>query len=55
MFNWGIKKGLIDHNPVDGIEFMPVEAKHKYIPPVADVEAVPAMAEGDRGLRKGFA
>ncbi len=47
VFNWGIKKGLIVRNPVDGIEFMPVEAKHKYIPPVADVDAVLAMAEGD--------
>ncbi len=47
VFNWGIKKDLIDHNPVNGIEFMPVEAKHKYIPPVADVDAVLAIAEGD--------
>lgn len=46
-FNWALKKGLVDLNPVAGIEFMPAEVKAKYIPPLEDIERVMALAEGD--------
>ncbi len=32
LFNFGIKKKLLDSNPVDEIDFLPVEKKIKYIP-----------------------
>jgi len=36
-FNFGKKKQLITRNPVDGIEFLPVEKKVKYIPSPEDL------------------
>lgn len=39
-FNFGKKKNLITVNPVDGIEFLPVEKKVRYVPPPEDIDAV---------------
>jgi integrase len=36
-FNFGIKQGLIKTNPTQGLEFIPVERKLKYVPPKEDV------------------
>jgi integrase len=47
MFNWAKKKGLIDHNPTDGAEFLPMEKRVKYVPPVEDVEKAIAAADPD--------
>jgi integrase len=43
-FNFGKKRGFIDVNPVDGIEFLPVEKKIKYIPPEEDIDKVISVA-----------
>ncbi len=44
-FNFGIKQGLITTNPSNGLEFMPVERKLKYIPSKEDVAKVLLAAE----------
>jgi len=46
-FNYGIKKGLISDNPVDGIEFFPVEKTIKYIPSSEDIDKVIKKADPD--------
>ena len=46
-FNFGQKKKLTIHNPTDGIEFLPVDKKPKYIPPPEDVLKVIAVADQD--------
>lgn len=46
-FNFGREKGHISVNPTDGLDFMPVEQKIHYIPPIADIEAVIAEAGPD--------
>jgi integrase len=40
LFNFGIKKALIQSNPTIGIEFFPIEKRKKYIPPKEDVVKV---------------
>lgn len=35
------------YNPVDGIAFLPVEKKIKYIPPTEDIDKVISMASKD--------
>jgi len=37
LFNWGKKEGLIRENPTNGINFLPIDKKIKYIPPKEDV------------------
>jgi len=44
-FNFGKKKKLITNNPVDGIEFFPVEKKIKYVPPHEDIDKVIEVAD----------
>ena len=44
-FNFGIEKKLITENPTDGIDFLPVEKKIKYIPPKEDVWKVLLAAD----------
>jgi integrase len=44
-FNYGIKKQLITSNPAAGLDFLPVEKRVKYVPPVEDVERVISLAD----------
>jgi integrase len=44
-FNFGIKQGLIKINPSNGLEFMPVDKKIKYIPSKKDVARVLLAAD----------
>ena len=46
-FNFGIKKKWIAENPTEGIEFMPVEKRVRYVPPIKDVTKVLELAEPD--------
>jgi integrase len=47
LFNFGIKRKWIKQNPTEGIEFLPVEKKVKYIPPLEDIDKVIAAATLD--------
>lgn len=47
LFNFGIKKGRISENPTNGIEFLPIEKKFKYVPLKEDVFKVILTAEPD--------
>ena len=44
-FNYGKKKGRIDVNPTEGIEFFPEERKLQYVPTLDVVERVIAVAD----------
>ena len=44
-FNLGRKKKWIQDNPLDGMEFLPVEKKEKYIPPLDDIDKAIAVAD----------
>ena len=46
-FNYGLKKRLIDNNPTDRLDFIPVEKRVKYIPPIEDIDCVIAQADMD--------
>ena len=46
-FNWGKKEGLISVNPTDGIEFLPIEKKERYVPPQEDIDKVIDAADED--------
>jgi integrase len=45
LFNFGIKQELVKANPTQGLEFMPVEKKIKYIPSKEDVAKIILAAE----------
>lgn len=47
MFNYGKKRKLVEINPVDEIEFLPVEKRLKYIPSVEDIDKVVKAAPHD--------
>ncbi len=47
LFNFGVKRGWIEVNPTEGISFLPVEKKLKYIPSKEDVLKVIALADPD--------
>ncbi len=47
MFNYGIKKRLLTANPLDGLDFFPVEKRVKYVPPIEDIDKVLAQAAPD--------
>lgn len=47
MFNYGKKKHLITVNPLDGIDFLPVEKRVKYVPAIEDIDKVIAQATPD--------
>ena len=47
LFNFGIKKKLIDVNPVTGIEFFSVEKKTKYLPSLEAINKVIESADPD--------
>jgi integrase len=44
-FNFGIKRGYVFVNPVNGIEYFPVEKKIKYIPSSEEIDKVVAGAD----------
>jgi hypothetical protein len=46
-FNFGKKKRWITKDPKEGLAFLPVEKKIKYIPPQEDIEKVIAAADDD--------
>ncbi len=46
-FNFGKKRKLVPSNPLDGVDFLPVEKSLKYVPPSDDVDRVIAMADPD--------
>jgi integrase len=46
-FNYGLKKKLVTSNPTDGLEFLPVEKKVKYVPSIEDVDKVIGLANED--------
>ena len=47
VFNWGKKRKFIAHDPTDGIDFLPVDRKVKYLPPPEDIDKVIAVADPD--------
>jgi integrase len=47
LFNYGLKRKLINGNPTDGIPFIPIEKRKKYIPQKDDVMKVIAVADPD--------
>lgn len=46
-FNFAVNKKLTSHNPVQGIAFLPVEKRIKYVPTSADIDKVIAVARKD--------
>jgi integrase len=46
-FNYGLKKKIVSSNPTEGMEFLPVEKKVKYVPSIEDVDKVIEMADPD--------
>lgn len=46
-FNFGKKRNLVLDNPLDGIEFLPVEKHVKYVPSAEDIDKVIAAADPD--------
>lgn len=46
-FNFGVKKDMIQANPTNGIEKLPVEEKPVYVPPKEDVLKVLLVADPD--------
>ncbi|MDA2928658.1 site-specific integrase, partial [Acidobacteria bacterium AH-259-O06] len=53
-FNFGKKKKWITSNPVDGIDFFPVDKRPTYIPNLEDIEKVIAQAKSDKWLKARF-
>jgi integrase len=47
MFNFGKKKGWIVDNPVNGLSFLPMAKKLKYVPPPEDIDKLIGMAKPD--------
>lgn len=47
LFNYGIKRKIISHNPTDQIGFLPIEKRKKYVPPMEDVTRVISVADSD--------
>jgi integrase len=46
-FNFGKKKRYIGSNPVDGMDFLPVEKRVKYVPPASEIDKVIEAADLD--------
>jgi integrase len=46
-FNYGLKKKLVSSNPTEGMEFLPMEKKVKYVPSIEDVDKVIEAADAD--------
>jgi len=46
-FNFAKKKKMLEQNPLDGIDFFPVEKRVKYVPPIEDIDIVFQSADQD--------
>ena len=46
-FNWAKKKGFVEKNPTESLEFLPVEKKVKYVPSPEDIDKVIDQADPD--------
>ena len=46
-FNYGKKRKWIEHNPLDGIDFLPGDKKIKYVPPSENIDKVIEVADTD--------
>ena len=53
-FNFGMKKEWISANPVDAVDFFPVDKRRKYIPNAEDIAKVVVQAESDQWLSKRY-
>ena len=47
LFNFGKKRKWVDGNPTEGIDFLPVEKKVRYVPPPGDIGKVIEVADQD--------
>src|SRR5665647_1970722 len=47
VFNFGKKIELVDVNPTQGIDFLPIEKKIKYVPSSQDIDKVIQAADTD--------
>jgi integrase len=47
LVNHGIRKKLLALNPANGIDFLPVENRAKYVPSVQDIDKVIAVADSE--------
>lgn len=47
LFNHGIRHKVLAENPVQGIPFLPVEKRTKYVPPAQDIDKVIGLADPD--------
>jgi len=47
LFNFGKRKKLIRENPTDDLDFLPVEKKVKYVPPVKEIDKVIGIGDQD--------
>lgn len=47
MFNYGKKKHLLTINPLDGVDFLPVEKRVKYVPAIEDIDKIISLATPD--------
>ena len=54
VFNFGKKKNGLNSNPLDGIEFFPVDKQVRYVPTTEDVERIIVQARSDRWLMKRY-
>ncbi|MEJ2286755.1 MAG: site-specific integrase, partial [Desulfobacterales bacterium] len=46
-FNYGMKRKLVKSNPTEGIEFLPIERKIRYVPTVEEINRVLDLAKPD--------
>ncbi|MBF0227593.1 MAG: site-specific integrase, partial [Desulfobacterales bacterium] len=46
-FNFAKAKNFIEHNPLDGMKFIPIEKRIKYVPSIEDVNKILAIANSD--------
>ncbi|WP_217907617.1 tyrosine-type recombinase/integrase [Desulfosediminicola ganghwensis] len=48
LFNWGIKKGYVQHNPASVVDMMRVEKRKVYVPSQHDIDKVFAVASAEQ-------
>jgi integrase len=46
-FNFGKRRGFLKDNPLDGMAFLPVEKRLKYVPPPEDIDKIIELAAPD--------
>ncbi|MGA3114014.1 MAG: tyrosine-type recombinase/integrase [Syntrophobacteraceae bacterium] len=47
LFNHGVRMKLLALNPASGVDFLPVENRAKYVPPLQDIDKVIAVADSE--------